>query len=339
MAQLDSTRSTGAYSSTPQIKKYPNHEQDIQLSRSPGMNNRPDSFFACSGHEYTLTPKCHPRFVKTTFDQSHGQDNLSGQNPEVLASTSASSSAKCAGDEASLSTIRSPQPGDSYTTTNLSCGPSPSGSRCSNESENLVVRLAIPHISKLQPLHDQFDGLPLTQTPADLFQLDHITTSEATSCTPIKSKFVPMVIKQEAAVESMTAETQPSYEKPTFGTSWKRKAMEADQDDEEIKYSAKVPRTSVSHPSDCSSHHAQDRVGLKKFDRAHAKLQVSHATDAVKAAIVDLTKRHAKYLQVIRNPGNDEDLRQTLAMEAKLIEHIKAISDAVTAEHEAKLGS
>ncbi|KAK5683458.1 hypothetical protein LTS10_004991 [Elasticomyces elasticus] len=338
MAQLDSTRSTGAYSSTPQITTHLNHEPDIQLSQSAGIN-KPKSFFACSGHEYTLTPQCHPRYVKTTFDQSDGQDNLSGQAPEVLASTGASSSAKSKVDEASLSTVGSPQSGDSYTTTNLSCEAVLSGSSGSNGSERLVVRLTIPQISKLQPLHAQFDGRPLTQTPADLFQLGHITTSKATSCTPIKSRIEPMVIKQEVSVESTTPETQTSYEKHTFGSSWKRKAMEADQDDEEIKYSAKVARTSVSHPSDCSSQHAQARGGWKKFDRPHAKLQVSHATDAVKAAIVELTKRHAKYLQVIRNPGNDEELRQTLAMEAKLIEHIKAISDAVTAEHEAKLGS
>ncbi|KAK3615841.1 hypothetical protein LTR56_026351 [Elasticomyces elasticus] len=335
MAQLDSTRSTGAYSSTPQIKTHPNHEPDIQLSRSSGINN----FFACSGHEYTLTPQRHPRYVKTTFDQSDGQDNLSGQAPEVLASTSASSSAKSKVDEVSLSTVGSPQSGDSYKTTNLSCEAISSGSSGSTGSERLFVRLTIPQISKLQPLHDQSDGLPLTQTPADLFQLDHITTSEATSCTPIKSKAEPMVIKQEASAESTTPETQTSYEKHTFGTSWKRKAIEADQDDEGIKYSAKIPRTSVSHPSDRSSQHAQARVEWKEFDRAHAKLQVSHVTDAVKAAIVELTKRHAKYLQVIRNPGNDEELRQTLAMEAKVIEHIKAISDAVTADHEAKLGS
>ncbi|KAK5746819.1 hypothetical protein LTR17_000449 [Elasticomyces elasticus] len=276
MAQLDSTRSTGACSSTPQIKTRPNHEPDIQLSRSPGINN----FFACSGHEYTLTPQCHPRYVKTTFDQSDGQDNLSGQTPEVPASTSAFGSV---------------------------------------------------------PLHDQFDGLPSTQTLADLFQPDHITTPEATICTSIKSNVGPtavrpMVIKQEAYVESMVPETQPSYEKYTSGTSWKRKAIESDQDDEEIKYSAKVPRTSVSHPSDYSSHQAQDRVGCTKFDRPQAKLEVTHAIDGVKAAMTKVKQRYAEYLKVIRNPVNEEELRHTLAVAAKLIGSLEVDSDMVTAE-------
>ncbi|KAK3622085.1 hypothetical protein LTR56_022386 [Elasticomyces elasticus] len=137
-------------------------------------------------------------------------------------------------------------------------------------------------------------------------------------------------------------------------TGWKRKAQDEDFDDEEIKpfqktskiskvsKTSKTPKTlkrNGKHKTKQIDRRSQEYGDLGDFDCKRAKLQVSYATDAAVAAMTTLKQTHAKYLAVIRNPGNEEELRQTLAMEANLIEHIKAISDAVTAEHEAKLGS
>ncbi|KAK5745670.1 hypothetical protein LTR17_001169 [Elasticomyces elasticus] len=131
-------------------------------------------------------------------------------------------------------------------------------------------------------------------------------------------------------------------------TGWKRKAQDEDCDDEEIKpspksskilKSSKTPKRNGSRQTKQNDRHPQEYNTLVNFDCGRAELQVSHATDAAKAAITKLTQRHAKYIKVIKKPGNEEELRQTLAVEAELTKQLEAISEAVTAELDAKLGS
>ncbi|KAK5695407.1 hypothetical protein LTR97_008913 [Elasticomyces elasticus] len=131
-------------------------------------------------------------------------------------------------------------------------------------------------------------------------------------------------------------------------TGWKRKAQDEDCDDEEIKPSPKIskilkspktPKRNGSRQTKQNDRHSQEYNTLVNFDCGRAELQVSHATDAAKAAITKLTQRHAKYTKVIKKPGNEEELRQTLAVEAELIKQLETISEAVTAVLDALLGS